>query len=340
MIRKFPGKLFLMGEYFITKPEGEAVIIAVNRFIKTKTIKSEKFHLRTDYGEIVEGKEIPETMKIAREAVSISYEYINYLGIKKQALEIDVTSNLLENNIKIGLGSSAVIINAIIQSVLESHQVYLDKIKLFKLAVLCQKRLGDLSSGGDLAASVFTGMVYYTKYNEFYLEDQEESFKLLDEEWPGLSILNLEFPDNIELMVAWTGIANKTDNYLEVFNTCIERDSKIYEKFTKRAQHYVNMFVEGRYEDALSNYRQLMLDLEVWTKLNIETKELKEAINISVENNAYAKISGSGGGDCMIAMLPRTVSHNKKTIINEWNKKQIKYLDIGVWTNDTITKKR
>ena len=340
MIRKFPGKLFLMGEYFVSKPKGEAIIIAVNRFITTKTNKSEVFTLFSDYGEIKEKEISSGSMKVALEAVKISYEYLDYLEIKNIPLNIEVESTLLENGIKIGLGSSAVIINAIIQTILESHHINLSKLKLFKLAVLCQKRLGDLSSGGDLAASIFTGMVYYKKYDEDFLIEELSSFKLIEKKWPSLQIRNLIYPENLELMIAWTGKPNQTDNYLRVFNEHIESDPNTYEKFTKLASYYVNMFVEGYYKEAFYNYHRLMLDLQIWTNLNIETKKLKQAILISHENHAYAKISGSGGGDCMIALLPKENQINKKNIIDEWNKNGIRYLDIGVWTNDPITKKR
>lgn len=340
MIRKFPGKLFLMGEYFVTKTDGEAIVIAVDRFITTKTNKSEVFHLFSDYGEISESQTTPSSMKVALEAVRITYEYLDYLDTKSVPLRIEVQSTLIEDGIKVGLGSSAVIINAIIQSVLESHQINLSKFKIFKLSVLCQRRLGDLSSGGDLAASIFTGMIYYRKYNEEFLEQQVDSFKLLDVEWPSLVIRELDFPSDLELMIAWTGEPNKTDNYLRVFNNRIRTDPNTYQKFTKSASLYVNMFVDGNYEEAFFNYRKLMLELELWTTLKIETSKLNLAILISQENHAYAKISGSGGGDCMIALLPKQYQKYKQTIINKWTKNQIKYLDIGVWMNDTITKKR
>lgn len=329
-----------MGEYFVTGDHGEAIVMAVNRFIEVSTVESDKFVLNSDYGTIVEGEETSAEMNIALEAASISYKYLDYLDQEVKALKLDVKSTLLEDGVKIGLGSSAVIIVAVMQSILESHQVFLEPLKLFKLAVLCQKRLGDLSSGGDLAASIFTGLIYYKKYEEEWLETKNNSFDLLDDTWPGLSIENIDKPKDIDLMIAWTGQANKTNNYLTVFDQSKTRDPENYAKFTSRAQRYVNMFVEGRYEEAVLKYRQLMLELEEWTELNIETSKLKTAINISLEYQAYAKISGSGGGDCMYAMLPKNRKEHKSSIIDAWKKNNIKYLELGVWENESITKKR
>lgn len=333
--RRFPGKLYLMGEYFVTQDFNDAIIIAVDRFIETETEISKIFHLKSEYGEIIENEITTDEMRIALEAVKISYEYLNFISIEKQALNINIKSDLLEDGIKVGLGSSAVIIVAIIQSILESHHIYLDKLKLFKISVLCQKRLRDLSSGGDLAASIFTGIVYYKKYNKNILSEKE-SFELLDTPWAGLEIKNLKYKNDFKIMVGWTKKANKTDNYLKVFNQMIIQDPKSYAEFTKRAQDYVKMFMEGKLQEAISNYRQLMLELETWTYLDIETVELKQAIELALEEEAYAKVSGSGGGDCMVAINVK----NEEKLINAWTKNNIKYLNIGVWKNEPITKKR
>ena len=333
--RRFPGKLYLMGEYFITQTNGEAIVMAVDRFITTHTIESNSFSLESDYGTITKSEKSSPKMEIAMEAVLISYEYLEYLKFDRVPLKINIESNLLENGLKIGLGSSAVVIVAIIQSILESHSVFLEKIKLFKLAVLCQKRLGDLSSGGDLAASIFSGLVYYRKYDDSILKDLN-SFETLDLKWPKLKIENLKLPKDFEVMVAWTKKTNKTDDYLKVFNERLLSDQKTYADLTKRAEIYVKMFVEGSYKQAFSEYRQLMLELQEWTQLDIETCELTKGIELSLKEGASAKVSGSGGGDCMVAIT----TQNKDQIIESWTRNNLKYLDIGVWNNDTITKKR
>lgn len=333
--RKFPGKLYLMGEYFVTQPGGEAVVIAVDRFISTYSFKADIFKLSSDYGSIC--GEVPSSpkMEVALEAKTIAYDYLNENKYLTHDVNLEVDSDLLVGGVKIGLGSSAVIIVAVIQSILESHNVYLDKLKLFKLSVLCQKRLGDLSSGGDLAASIYSGIIYYKRYDEEILETKE-SFKVLDKVWPNLRIKNLEIPKDYRLLIGWTQKSNSTDNYLKVFNKKIVEDPKTYAKFSKRAHGYVKMFVDEEYESAVSNYRQLMLELEQWTKLDIETVELKSAIELSLQYGASSKISGSGGGDCMFALTNKQIPE----IISAWTKNNIRYLDIGVWNNDSITKKR
>lgn len=333
--RRFPGKLFLLGEYFVTRAHSEGIVIAVDRFIETKTKSSKIFNLKSDYGQIVENHPSSPDMNISLEAVLISYEYLDFLNLETKALDIEIISNLLENGQKIGLGSSGVVIVAIIQTILESHHVYLDKLKLFKLSVLCQKRLGDLSSGGDLAASIYSGIVYYKKYDQAIITDKFD-FESLDLPWPGLKIKKLDKHNKLEIMVGWTKKANKTDDYLKIFNQKIIEEPKTYEKFAKRSQDCVKMFLEGQSKEPIFEARKLMLDLEIWTDLDIETSQLKQAIELALKEDAYAKVSGSGGGDCMIAINIK----NKDKIIESWKNNHIKYLDIGVWNNEPITKKR
>lgn len=327
---QFPGKLFLMGEYMITSPKQEAIIAAVNRFINIEIKKAESFLFRSDYGTLTdENLDNPiKELKIASEAIKIAYEYLDYLNVDAQNLHIDVKSDLLIDGKKIGLGSSGVIMLALISSILLEHDVKVSNLKKFKLAILCQERLGLLGSGGDLAAASYTGLVYYRSYDFDWFSVQDKSFDLLEIKWPGLIIKQIALDSKQELLVAWTKTENDTNEYLKVFNHKKLEDGKTYEKFTKKASSYVKMFLEGNVFEAIESYRLLMLELQKWTALNIETKDLEKAIEIANKNGAAAKVSGSGGGDCMIALIENA---NKDKIYKEWERNCVHPLKLEVW---------
>lgn len=338
--RLFPGKLFLLGEYFVTKNYNQGIIMAVDRFITTQTKKSEKFKLMTDYGIIDENHTNDEKMHIAKEAVQLAYDYLQSVNRERVPLKIIVESSLLENNRKIGLGSSGVIIVALLTSILESHNVYLSKIKIFKLAVLCQRRLDNYSSGGDLAASIYGGIIYYQKYDHDWLMDQPFSFSLIKEKWPGLTIELTDVFDDYEILVGWTQQENDTSSYLQVFNRKINVDKRKYNALDLQARKSFDLLLSNDVLKSIRLYREIMLKLQEWTGLDIETERLARGIKVVSDHGGEAKISGSGGGDCLIALIHPDNLTIKENIITEWRKYNIIDLDIGVWNNESITKKR
>ena len=81
----------------------------------------------------------------------------------------------------------------------------------------------------------------------------------------------------------------------------------------------------------MHHYRKWMQAVASWTQLDIETVALTALIEKAEILNLGAKISGSGGGDCGIAIYE---PHNYEKIIKldmEWKKNDIVSLDVEVF---------
>ena len=169
---KVPGKLFIIGEYSVLKPGNEAILVAVNKFIHVTVEESKSYDFQSELGRFkwMLSEELPvfsyDTLKHAKAAIYTAHTFLKYKGVKPKVYEIKLTSEMMnEENQKYGLGSSGAVIVSVIKGILDLHGVKIRKLDLFKLAVLAQIEINDISSGGELAASIFGGWVHYKRYD-------------------------------------------------------------------------------------------------------------------------------------------------------------------------------
>lgn len=325
---RFPGKLFILGEFFIMEAGQTAVVSAVDRYLSIRAEKSDCFTLSSDYGDLnLQTIHTPsEAMALAAEAVKLAYQYLDFLEIEKRTLNIEIESDLLYEGKKIGLGSSGVVIVAILAVVLKAHDYHYTKEELFKLAVLCQKKTGVMSSGGDLAAAIYGSCIAYRRYDPKIL-DENLDFSLVQKDWPLLEIEYLPFVQDLNFAVYWSKKENNTDESLRYFEDFKKRDMKKYQIYRKEADRISREFIRSANLESLTQYRNLMLLLADAMGKEIEIPDHRAFIEEAEALGAYAKVSGSGGGDCAIALSKdKDIDH-------------LKNIDIGV-DKDAFTKKR
>lgn len=295
---QFPGKLFLLGEFFAMEAGQSSVVCAVDRYLTISIEKSEALSLESDYGNLNNHNlyKAKPKMALAAEAVRFTYDYLDYLGIEKQMLEMKIESDLLYEGKKIGLGSSAVVIVAIIAGILKAHDYAYEKETLFKLAVLCQKRLGKMSSGGDIAAAVYGSCIAYRRYDPAFLEGSEE-FELIDKPWPLLEIRPLAFLEDVHMAVYWTQKENDTDDSLAYFKRFKKNYPEKYEEMRKQAENICRRFVDTEDLSCIFDYRQLLLELEKDMGKQIEIQEHRQFID-KVQSPSVVSQGSSVGTQC------------------------------------------
>lgn len=338
---KFPGKLFLMGEYAIMEPGQVAVIAAVDRFLNVYIEKADDFEIRSAYGHL-QGTEIfmqNEILIHVKAAIEISRRYLKYQKIKMEPFKITIDSELdADDHQKYGFGSSGVVVVAVVDAILKQHAIHAEPIELFKLSVMAQVIVGEMSSGGDLASTCFGGIIAYRRYDETWLILEDMSnMELVHTDWPGLMIHAMQ-TDCFKLCVGWSGNANSTTPYVEKVRELSELEPYYYQMFLLSAERTVGDFIKGcenrdfsMIKKAVELYRGLMCDLGHHADLMIETPKLKGLIECAETFNLPAKISGSGGGDCGFALLPENFHEKEPRLLHEWEKHGILYLDVGVY---------
>lgn len=330
-----------MGEYAIMEPGQKAVIAAIDRFLNVYIEPSEQFEVNSRYGDL-QGTEIfmqNGNLVHVKAAIEMSRRYLKFKKKPMISFKMHIESELdSDNQRKYGFGSSGVVIVAVIDAILKLHDVNLDSLELFKLSVMAQVIVGEMSSGGDLASTCFGGLVAYERYDESWLIVEDMcNMNLVHTSWPGLVIEPL-ISNSVKLCVGWTGTVNQTAPFVDSARELNSINPKYYESFLNDANRFVDSFIIawnqdnfGMLSQAINNYRLLMLELGNRADINIETNELTALIESAQNLDFPAKISGSGGGDCGFALISENFNEKANTLVHEWEKHGILYLDVGVY---------
>lgn len=336
---KFPGKLFLMGEYAVVMPKQKSVVAAIDRFIYASIEQGDALYVKSSFGELTELNEAAYQgpMRYVAHALKTAFDYAK----REEPFHLILESELDDvSNQKYGFGSSGVVIVAVIASVMAHYNVFISREDLFKLAVITQYKMKETSSGGDLAASIYGGVLSYTRYDAKWLESQIQSVDLVDKEWPDLNITPLPFKD-FNMLVGWTQTENKTTPYVKTFLEWGKKNPQDFDRFLFSANDATHLFIDGLQKSeemvmkiAMEKYRECLNILANQTGLDIETDRLRKLVESANEVGLMAKLSGSGGGDCGIAIGKHLSDEIIEKIDKEWRKNGILLLDVEVTNNE------
>ncbi len=322
---KIPGKLYLIGEYNILNDGQSAILFTIDKYIKVKITHNPSFVLvnekqtypiNVNQG-IISVEE--ESLKISESAMQIALNYLSYLNISLKPFRLQITNQLVnKNGIKYGFGSSAAILIAIIKSILTFHHIEFSNLELFKIAVLGQHLLGRKTSGGDLAACVYGGVICYRRYNYQWLKNNlSRGFDIIKEEWPLLRIEELPYED-LALMIGWTNSAHSTDaNLGKILN-----QQDVFLQFVSQANPLViqarDAIVKRQFQtlaQLINRYQDQLFQLDHDLDLGFNTDILKSLIQVGNDCGGASKISGAGYGDCGISLNP-----NVTKLTRRWKK--------------------
>ncbi|MDR2661016.1 MAG: kinase [Lactobacillaceae bacterium] len=204
-----------------------------------------------------------------------------------------------ENGVKYGLGSSGAY--AVLQTKIKYPELNDDQ--LFQEALKFSRQSQPLNSGADIAASIYTGTLIYTKDN-----------------YP----IQLKIPEKWQLLVGWTKRPSITSELVAKMS--------LQEDFTNKSNQYTRKLVEAIRTSNFNSFNSIIKELEdnLETLSGILTDEIKLAIKITQQFGINSKISGSGGGDNVIAFVNNNEIALK--IKNEWKNNNIEPLDIKIYT--------
>ena len=349
-----PGKLFIAGEYAVVEPGHGAIVAAVSRSLTVTidkatsagrltstqnpdiivewTREGELFHIKADH-----------PYRLVEEAILVAEQYVRECGTPTNDLySLSVTSELddAKRGIKYGLGSSGAVVVATIQAVLDFYKTPRTPLLVYKLSVLTNLRLSQRGSFGDIAASSFGGMVYYTSPDRSSLLEQlqNQSIKAIcDTDWKDLTIIRLPEIPNFTLLVGWTGQVAITDSLIQATEKKrkVETDNAFYKEFLAKSHAIVqglqnawnNQDIPALQEGIRAN-RALLNEFAQVMQLEIETPALQTLCDLAEQNGACAKTSGAGGGDCGICFTQS--EQQRQQIENQWAKAQIQVLPLSI----------
>ncbi len=296
-----PGKLMLFGEHGVVYGR-PCIVTAVGQRMKATVELTEEplFELKapdvqvTNYKKAIEDcgvGEIPKGAKFVEVAVKNFLDKYPFGGGVKVETKSEFSSEF-------GFGSSSASTVCVIKALSELTGTKLSDKALFKLAYKTVLDIQGVASGFDVATAVYGGTLYYVT--------------------PGKVIEPLSI-DSLPLIVGYSGV--KADTV-----TLVNQVSKLAEKYPQVIENIYSQ-IEKLVEQAkvallnkdwltlgeIMNFNEGLLAI-----LGVEGKKLSDMIYAARDAGAYgAKLSGAGGGDCMISLAPEESVKEVKAAITK-----------------------
>lgn len=287
-----PGKLYLLGEYAVLEG-APALLTAVDRRVTVTFAESESGWSLTapelSIQRLALGAHaaLPEELDgDTRRQLALFHEVRSATGTlatDERAFHIVIgSSQFFQGGHKLGLGSSAAVAVALTAAFAASKGVTLAPAELFALAASAHSASqGGKGSGGDIAASVYGGLILYT---------------------PGSVPAPVVWPVELELFAVITGDGSSTVDLVSRVSHFATRQPAAHRQDLHRLA-----VLAGRTEKALATadtflaladeYFRGIEVLDAHAQAGIVTKRHRELRKIATASGAVFKTSGAGGGD-------------------------------------------
>ena len=349
-----PGKLFISGEYAVVEPGHPAVIVAVDQFVTVTlkkaegngSIQSEQYRsipvrwTRKENELVLDTRDNPFHYILA--AIHLTEKFAQEEQKELSFYHLKVTSELDNaNGRKYGLGSSGAVTVATVKALNQFYHLGLDNERIFKLSALAHLSVQGNGSCGDIAASCYGGWIAFSTFDRDWVQQHFETrslHQLLALEWPSLRIEPLPVPENLRLLIGWTGSPASTSDLVDqVHQSKGQGDKELsYHSFLARSKDCVEGMIQGfknndltAIQECLRQNRQLLLQLTSLTGVVIETPSLKELCDLAETFGGASKSSGAGGGDCGIVLFKK--KSGILPLISAWEKQGITPLPLHVY---------
>ena len=274
-----PGKLMLLGEHAVVYGY-PCIVTAVDKrlYVEAEVINKKEDEIVTP--QVKESRFVLETLAHFRDKFRVN----KHIKITTQG---DFSHN-------VGLGSSSAVTVATFSALSLLFNFPLSKKEIFDLSYKVTLKIQGVGSGFDIAAATFGGTLYFVK--------------------GGKTIEPLEI-DSLPIVVGYSGIKADTPYYVrKVAEAFKDRQSEMKEIFNKITE-LVNKAKKSLLEKDYSTLGRLMTeDHKLLQNLGVSIPQLDEMVEAALDAGAYgAKLSGAGGGDCMIAL----VSEDKRKAVEK-----------------------
>ena len=277
-----PGKALLCGEYAVLEG-APAVVAAVDRRVTVTWIEDRS----------AMPPEVETTLAVARAA----------LGPVGRSLRVDA-SDLYQDHIKLGLGSSAAAAVGAAAAVFASHGYDLthpDTLQqVFACALEGHSSIAPQGSGVDVAASAFGGFLRFERHG-----DRVDTHAL-------------RCPDELKISLVWTGHAARTSELVKHVNALRRRDPRRYrecmDRLSEISARFASAFESGNAPAVVSeaaSYAATMGMLGQSAGAPILDARLRRAAELAAGFSGSAKPCGAGGGDVAIAFFIDRAAANR-----------------------------
>ncbi len=281
-----PGKLMLFGEHAVVY-DRPCIVASVEHRISVSVEKRNDNSLILTAPELdIEDKNISDLEKTHLKKVSFILTAIRNFFKKydvQSGLDVKTKSEFSD---KIGLGSSSAVVVAAIKGLSELFKIRMNEKEIFNLSYKTVLDVQGLGSGFDVAAAVYGGILFFKTGGE---------------------IIELIDIKEIPLVVGYTGIKADTPTLVKMVAEKLKQEPKRINDVFNEIKNIVNL---ARIQMKNRNWKEIgklmNKNQELLRELGVSSEELENLIKACLDTDAYgAKLSGAGGGDCMIAIADK-----------------------------------
>lgn len=288
-----PGKLMLYGEHAVVYGS-PCIVTAVDQRVRVTVEPNGEGEIHVcspnvgldEYHKKISrlGKDdLPKSMAFVEMLVKRFYEKYQI----NEGIRISTESDF---STQFGFGSSAAVVAALTKALSSYFYKKMENREIFEMAYQAVLDVQGVGSGFDVAASVYGGTIYYVT--------------------PGTVIENV-YEGNLPMVVGYTGVKADTPTLIRQVAELKRNEGwveAVFGDITDLVNRAKILFVKQDFEQLgkLMNKNQKLL-----STLNVSSVELDKLIKVSKESGANgAKLSGAGGGDCMISFTAESKREN------------------------------
>lgn len=283
-----PGKLMLFGEHAVVQGK-PCIVTAVDQRLELKASKLTEpfFRLEAPDVEITNyQKPLSEVGKgeIPKGALFVEIATRNFLAEHKikGGVKFETVSQFKST---FGFGSSSASAVDTVKALSQLFNIKLTNDEFFKIAYKTVIDIQGVGSGFDLAAATFGGTIYYI--------------------YPGKVIEPLKLK-SLPLIVGYTGVKADTATLVKAVNAKRDKYPKIFKSIFDDIALIVEDAKVALVKKDYAKLGELMnMNQGYLEAMGVGSDKLANLIYAARNAGAYgAKLSGAGGGDCMIALAP------------------------------------
>lgn len=274
-----PGKLMLLGEHAVVYGY-PCLVTAVDKRIHVEVEKIENEKDIIDSPQVKESRFVEESINFFKKRFDIT-----------QSVKFQTNGDFSH---RVGLGSSSAVTVATFKALSTIFGKNLTLRDIFDLSYQMTLKIQGVGSGFDIAAAVFGKTLYYLKGGE---------------------IIEPLLVNKLPLVVGYSGRKADTPTLIKKVASLHKKKRKKVDEIFKKMSSLVELAKAVIERQDFEKLGQLVKeDHRLLRDLEVSTAKLDRMVEAATSAGAEgAKLSGAGGGDCMIAL----VDEDKRSLVEK-----------------------
>ena len=282
-----PGKVILFGEHFVVYGT-KAVLCSIDKKITvtSQTIDEKMIKIKSDIGNITVRTDSLSYMDESTAGLLKPFLYIVKKALEKfkkdVGIEIKIESEIPPG---IGLGSSSACCVSAAASITGLFEK-LSKEEILKLAIEAERTIFENTSGADCSVCTFGGLIEYDIRNGFKRINSKADFSLV---------------------VANSNQSHQTSKLVENVRKFRENNEDLFAFLCEQESTIVQGALLALEKNDLATLGLLMSENQtLLERIDVSTEKLALLIKEAKKTAFGAKITGAGGGGCIIALTAKS----------------------------------